>query len=213
MVTPVLLAIGVVACGLLLIAEYRRQTGGIMFWKMVAASVYLALAAPGVETAYGRLLMTALALSWIGDLLLLFDRKPAFFLGGLGGFFLAHIGFTVAMYAYGWDLVVFVGIYLFLGVLAHVWIWRGWLTHHVAGGMRVAVQLYLVAILVMVAAAISVSWQHQAPVFAVAALLFAVSDVAVARQQFVEATFENKIWGLPLYFSAQYLFAHTVGGP
>jgi uncharacterized membrane protein YhhN len=208
--TPLLLAFGGIACSLLLVAEYRQRAGEVRCWKMAAATVYLVLAAPGLESTYGRLVMTALALSWIGDGLLLFDRKPAFFLGGLGAFLLAHIGFTVALQAYGWDPGFFVAVYLILGLPAHALIWRGWLTHHVAGRMRFAVQLYLVAILIMVAGAISVSWHHGALVFAVAALLFALSDVAVARQQFVDATFTNKLWGLPLYFAAQYLFAYSV---
>ncbi len=212
MITPILLAAGVAACSLLLVAEYRQHAGGVRLWKMVAATGYLVLAAQGFESMYGRQVIAALALSWVGDALLLFDRKPAFFLGGLGAFLLAHLAFAGALWTYGFDASLYVWTYVLLGFPAHAFIWLGWLTHHVAGGMRIAVQLYLVAILVMVAAAIGASWQYGNPMVGVAALLFAVSDVAVARQQFVEASFENKLWGLPLYFAAQYLFAFTVGG-
>ena len=39
-----------------------------------------------------------------------------------------------------------------------------------------------------------------------AALYFA-SDIAVARDRFVGASFANKAWGLPAYYAAQLLIA------
>jgi hypothetical protein len=44
------------------------------------------------------------------------------------------------------------------------------------------------------------------------ALLFALSDLAVARDRFVHAGFANKLWGWPTYFGAQLLLAWTVAG-
>ena len=38
-------------------------------------------------------------------------------------------------------------------------------------------------------------------------MAFFVSDLAVAREQFVSEGFVNKTWGLPLYYAAQLLFA------
>jgi uncharacterized membrane protein YhhN len=42
------------------------------------------------------------------------------------------------------------------------------------------------------------------------ALAFFASDLAVARERFVERSFANKLWGLPLYYGAQLLLASTV---
>jgi hypothetical protein len=63
----------------------------------------------------------------------------------------------------------------------------------------------------MVSAALAVALADRHFLFALAALAFAASDVAVARHQFVAPGFTNKQWGLPLYFGAQYLFAYAAG--
>ena len=44
---------------------------------------------------------------------------------------------------------------------------------------------------------------------AVGALAFTASDVAVARDRFVKNGFQNRAWGLPLYYGAQLLIAAT----
>jgi hypothetical protein len=40
--------------------------------------------------------------------------------------------------------------------------------------------------------------------------MFFVSDLAVARERFIEHTFLNKTWGLPLYYGGQLLLATSV---
>jgi len=45
---------------------------------------------------------------------------------------------------------------------------------------------------------------------AIAALMFAASDVSVARNRFVARKIVNKVWGLPLYYAAQLLFATSI---
>jgi hypothetical protein len=44
-----------------------------------------------------------------------------------------------------------------------------------------------------------------------AAVAFYISDVSVARDRFVAPGFGNRIWGLPLYYAAQLLFALSTG--
>ena len=44
-----------------------------------------------------------------------------------------------------------------------------------------------------------------------AAVAFYLSDVSVARDRFVAPGFGNRIWGLPLYYAAQLLFALVDG--
>ena len=39
---------------------------------------------------------------------------------------------------------------------------------------------------------------------------FAISDLAVARDQFVTPGYQNRLWGLPLYFGSQMLLAYSV---
>jgi uncharacterized membrane protein YhhN len=45
---------------------------------------------------------------------------------------------------------------------------------------------------------------------AAGALLFAASDLAVARDRFVRPALRNKLWGLPAYFAAQLLLAASL---
>ena len=40
---------------------------------------------------------------------------------------------------------------------------------------------------------------------------FYVSDLAVLRQRFGTATPWNRIWGVPAYYTAQFLIVHTLG--
>ena len=41
-------------------------------------------------------------------------------------------------------------------------------------------------------------------------ILFAISDLAVARERFVAQTIRNKVWGLPFYYGAQVLIALSI---
>jgi YhhN family len=41
-------------------------------------------------------------------------------------------------------------------------------------------------------------------------VLFAASDIAVARERFVQQGFLNQLWGWPTYFVAQLVLAWTV---
>jgi hypothetical protein len=44
----------------------------------------------------------------------------------------------------------------------------------------------------------------------VGAVMFYLSDLAVARDRFVAPGFTNRVWGLPLYYGAQLILALTV---
>ena len=74
--------------------------------------------------------------------------------------------------------------------------------------MRGPVIAYLLAIGLMVSIAGGAA--TFSPSLLVAALLFAVSDVLVARQRFVSPGIANRLVGLPLYYAAQVLFAMSV---
>jgi YhhN family len=63
---------------------------------------------------------------------------------------------------------------------------------------------------VMCATALAASLASGAWVFGAAALVFAASDIAVARQAFVQPALTNKLWGLPLYYAAQLALAGSV---
>jgi uncharacterized membrane protein YhhN len=74
----------------------------------------------------------------------------------------------------------------------------------------VPIYAYVAVISVMVVAGLgSVSRPDDIEV-ALGALAFYGSDLAVARERFVQTGFVNRAWGLPLYYGAQLLLAASV---
>ena len=66
---------------------------------------------------------------------------------------------------------------------------------------------YIVVITSMVALALGLSTGWLIPT---AAIAFFVSDLAVAVERFVKSSPLNRLWGLPLYYGAQIMFAMSV---
>ena len=82
--------------------------------------------------------------------------------------------------------------------------------------MLVPVTLYMVVISVMVAGAWAAFRNPRvrrlgAWFILVGAVFFYVSDIFVAHQRFVIEQFYNRLIGLPLYYTAQFLLAFSVG--
>lgn len=193
----------------LLWAEHREARTARAVCKTVASTAFVAvaLAAGAVETTYARWVLLALALSWLGDVLLLAQRS-AVFLAGLGAFLLAHVAYAKAFA--GWPLhggALLVGAVLMVGVGAMVLrvFWP-----RLKPLYRVAVPAYVVAIGAMCTLAIGAGAGSGAWWLPVAALAFAASDISVARDRFIGHTFANKLWGLPLYYAAQLVLAASV---
>jgi uncharacterized membrane protein YhhN len=87
-----------------------------------------------------------------------------------------------------------------------------WLHPHLPADMRVPVRVYMLVIAIMVASAIGASLATGEPRFAIGGVAFAASDLSVARERFVRASFANLVWGLPLYYAAQLTLAFASGG-
>jgi uncharacterized membrane protein YhhN len=192
----------------LLVAERRGSRPGVWLAKPLASTAFVAAAFlwGGASSTYGRLVLLALCLSWVGDVLLI-PRKTVYFLAGLGSFLIAHLVFAgaFAQQAQGGVGLVIGGTAMAafgLGVLR--WLWPLLDTR-----MRVAVVGYVAAISAMVTLA-SGTVATSGPALLAGAIAFAVSDVFVARQRFVRRSFLNKASGLPLYYAGQLLLASTV---
>ena len=85
-----------------------------------------------------------------------------------------------------------------------------WLGPHTPERMRIPVAAYVGIISVMVVASFGTSGTLQDPRIPMAAVLFTISDVLVARNRFVVRALANRVGGLPTYYAAQALFAITV---
>ncbi len=81
--------------------------------------------------------------------------------------------------------------------------------------MLIPVVAYVVVITVMVIGASSILGERSADlsgrmlVFS-GAILFYLSDIFVARQQFVVSQYVNRLVGLPLYYAAQFMIAFSI---
>lgn len=209
---PVLLAVLVTVLGVSG-CFYADRTGKKIFefiGKPSASLAFLGLAlyaAGGDSSATTYAFLAALGLSLVGDVALMFRTNTAF-LAGLSAFLLGHLGFVVAFALRGiaWS---WAGIALPVVVLGALPILR-WLLPHVPGEMRGPVLAYIAVISSMVIGAIGTYGYHAAPGLVIAAVMFFVSDIAVARQQFVVKDISNRLWGLPLYFGGQLFFAANI---
>jgi uncharacterized membrane protein YhhN len=85
-----------------------------------------------------------------------------------------------------------------------------WLLPHVSAGMKPPVLAYIAVISVMVALGAGAFGATHLPTLLTAPVAFYLSDLAVARDRFVQRSFVNRLWGLPLYYAAQVMFAVSV---
>ena len=193
-----------------LLGEYRSNTSVSIAGKLIAASAYIAAAFSlgAMSTAFGRVMLLGMGFCWLGDLFLVSRQSRMLFLAGLTSFLAGHVAYTVAFVLRGVDIAVVVITLALMAVFA----WRAiaWLHPHTDQKMRVPVWLYLAAISVMMVMAAGTHVSDKNSFILFGAILFVLSDLAVARNRFVERVFINRAIGLPLYFTAQLLLAASV---
>jgi len=209
LILPIVVCVAAVTGSLLARNRGHERLAGVL--KLVAASSYVALALENgaLGSVYGQLILTALLLSWLGDTFLTGSGSRAF-LAGLAAFLLAHLVFGLAFWtrgvAAGTGLSSGAAMAAF-GLLILRWLGRAGISPR----MRRPVVAYVVAIGLMVALGLgTAALQLSIPIMA-GVLLFALSDVFVARDRFVKAGAINARLGLPIYFAAQLLLASSVG--
>lgn len=204
---PALLSLAAVAA--LVASDYRDWRVGRYLCKPLAAAafVWLALRLGAADSAYGCWLLAGLLLCALGDLLLMPDREAAF-LAGLAAFLCGHLLYAVAflqlpLHTAGLAASALPAAAL-LGLVLR-WLWP-----HLPGDMKLPVAAYVVVITAMLLAAGATAGAPGAALRLVGAWGFALSDIAVARRQFVNPSRVNSLWGTPLYFAAQMLLAASV---
>ena len=193
------------AVAALLWAELKSSRLGIWLTKPVTSTLFVitALLAGALDSFYGRLILLGLLLSWLGDVFLI-PKRQLFFIAGLGCFLLAHVAFSAAFLLQPLEVLPLT-LATIATVVAAIIILR-WLWPHLSHNFRPAVVSYLVAISLMVVLA-SGTMAAVGPALVIGAVMFAVSDIFVARERFVLPSVANKLWGLPLYYAAQLIFA------
>jgi uncharacterized membrane protein YhhN len=199
-------ALTLIAVAALLVAEYRGSRCGVWVSKPLASSGFLstAIVAGALHDAYGRVVVLALCLCWLGDVLLIPKDERAFLIGVLS-FLGGHFAFSSAFLIRGIDAGSAACALVFVAAPAGMTF--AWLRPHLPTGMRGPVTAYVGVISLMVACAIGTTRARPAPSILAGALAFFLSDLSVARDRFVAPSFVNRAWGLPLYYVAQLLLA------
>jgi len=198
-----------VAVALLMASDARGSRAGVWLWKPLASTGFVAtaLAAGATGSTYGKLVLLALALSWLGDVLLI-PRARLVFTAGLASFLAGHLAFAAGFLARGvapaWLVVTAIVL------IAPAAVVDRWLQPHVPAQLRIPVRAYFVAICTMVACAVGTYGQAGGRALLVGAFMFFFSDLAVARDRFVAHGFVNRLWGLPLYYGGQLFLAVSV---
>ncbi len=198
------------AVAALQIAEYRQWHLGIWIAKPLAAAGFVGagLAAGALGSAYGRWILAALVLSWLGDVFLIPRSSARSFRAGVLSFLLGHVAFVAAFAVRGLDPVasgVATALALGPGLLA-----LRWLEPYVPEELRTPIRAYMAIISAMLICAAGAAASSGDGRILIGALMFYVSDLSVARNRFVVARFSNKAWGIPLYFAALLVLAWTV---
>jgi uncharacterized membrane protein YhhN len=197
----------------LLLCERRSLHAGVWVFKPLAATAFVgtAIAAGALDSSYGRWLLAGLAFCWGGDVLLIPRGRGVTFLAGIGSFLLGHVAYAIAFatLAHSWTaLFPAATVMTLLAFVVLRWLWP-----HLSGVFTAAVPVYIVVIGVMVTLSASTTAAGGPTGIAIGAAMFAVSDVAVARDRLVAGSADKSgwgAWGLPLYFSAQLVLASTV---
>jgi uncharacterized membrane protein YhhN len=193
----------------LVACDWAGWRAGRYLAKPVAAFafVWLAVALGAADSAYGTWLLAGLLCCALGDLLLMPDSERSFLLG-LAAFLCGHLLYAVAFWQLPHSLTgLATSAIPALVLLAFA---SRWLRPHVPPAMQWPVGLYILVISTMLLCAGLTVGQPAAWLIIGGAWGFALSDLAVARHQFVRPSRRNGLWGTPLYFFAQMLLAASV---
>jgi len=198
----------------LLYYENRVNQKGLLLTKAVLSLLFViaALVQPHPVSVYYYCLLVGLTFCLGGDIFMAL-RQKMMFLFALFFFFIGHI-----FYIFGFFYVAQLSQWTWVGFLTvlviSVWIYF-WLRPHLRS-MKAPVVLYVIIITIMLSGAWSVlgdsnlAQPGRIMVF-VGALSFYFSDIFVARDRFLRKGFLNRLIGLPMYYTGQFLLAFSVG--
>jgi len=194
----------------LLVAELKEDRRAQYFFKPLAALgfILIAIYVGALESQYGRVILAGLAACAFGDVFLLSRKSEKLFMAGMGSFALGHFAYLVAFLTRQADAMsnLLVILSTLLPVIAGA-VFYLWLRPHLSKPMRLAVMIYASIITLMVVRSFGVPLSGVMLYAPIAAIMFAVSDMFVARDRFVKLSPKNALAITPLYFGAQALFA------
>ena len=214
MTLPVIFILAAILLLLLLVYEKGEKEKARLIAKTTLSCLFVLVAflQPSQIPPYGNCILIGLIFCLAGDVCLALSGDKIF-RAGLVAFLFGHIfyviGFTYLVPASKW-FIPGAALFWVLSLIVFLWL------RPCLKAMLVPVVAYILVITVMASGAWAVFDRSASPfwgralVFA-GALLFYVSDVFVARNQFIRKEFLNRLIGLPLYYLGQFLLALSVG--
>jgi uncharacterized membrane protein YhhN len=196
----------------LVLAERAHNQRGVWIAKPLASLGFLATAyaAGAGDSIYGNNLLLGLGACAFGDLLLIPRGAKAWFIFGMLSFAAGHGAYAVAFARYG---ISDKGTLFALAPMVIVAILTlRWLGPHLPVLMHSPIRIYIAVISVMTALAVGATVASGQWLIAAGAITFAISDLFVARERFVQPDFRNQLLGLPLSYGAHLLLAYSVIG-
>ncbi len=197
-----LIGLYVLAVAALTFVEFRRNRPAQAWIKPTAALLFILIAIGGgaLYWDYGRWILWGLVACAVGDVLLLSRESPTKFKLGMAAFALGHALYVAAFIRYagvsGFHPVALLGV--LAGAAFFIWI-----RPKLPKDMVPPVAVYSLIIMAMLV------YSSGGPMIIVplAAVMFAISDMFVARDRFIDDDPKNALAITPLYFGAQLLFA------
>jgi uncharacterized membrane protein YhhN len=204
----------ILTVAILVRAEILLKRRQIYVFKPISTLLVIAIAVlsfrePAYNPTYSIGVLVGLALSFGGDLALMFQEKRKAFTLGLGLFLLAHVAYTVTFVLLGCFSIddVFPAIFLLAaGIGFYV------LVRKDLGKMKIPVIVYLIVISLMVSRAFatmgSPAFAHagQTLMIIVGAIWFYISDIILALARFWKPWKYHRI-SLAFYYTGQMLIA------
>ncbi len=200
-----------------LLSSRRGHRSTYLIWKLGASVLFLASAwsAPW-NGPFDRLLFWGLAAHAVGDVLIAWPTQTGrlLFPVSIGSFLAGHVLYFLAFQANRelWDLTpgllavaCVVNFSVFLRIRKRM------------GKLVIPGFLYTLALMFMSAAALTAAFRAAtageslgAWLIGVGGVVYNASDGAVIRERFVQASFTNKLWGLPAYYAAQHVLVFAM---
>lgn len=190
-------------------AEFKDARIAQRLLKPLAAMGFIAIAllSGALDTQYGKIILFGLMVCAAGDVFLLSRNSEKLFLAGMASFAIGHLTYLsafVPLQVGGMSAarLATIAVVMFGGSAIFAW-----LKLNLPKDMKIAVPIYVFIILLMVINALGLPLRGPLRLAMIGAVMFAVSDIFVARDRFVTPTPINALAITPLYFGAQALIA------
>jgi len=214
MINVLIVILGIILLLGVLYCEKKKDRLRLLIIKSVLSLLFVmtAILQPHSVPAYYHYLLVGLIFCLIGDVCLALPQKKAF-MGGLVAFLVGHVfyisSFLSLIPIFHW---ISMELLIIFGISALIF---RWLRPHLKS-MLIPVLLYILVITIMASGAWAVFWKSSLPIsgrtlILVGSLCFYVSDVFVARNKFIKEEYRNRLLGLPLYYTGQFMLAFSIG--